>query len=235
MCRNNVNNSYPLASRRCWARFKFLPRKYHLLYAFQISMVFKIILEEENTSISYTEEEDISQTTQRISVFYIDFLIKARKNTRTETSWKFGIRFRSSPRFEYASPIVCFRSALFFAILNGNSSIFFFQIQELIELNYPSSSFSSFSFPRSSIISRTFYTRIYIYTKIQCKSYLAWAREKRIDHRSIISLQYKFVTHIGETFRNEEEEKEERGIAVTWQLNHPLKSRSNVREREIGR
>ena len=41
-------------------------------------MVFKIILEEENTSISYTEEEDISQTTQRISVFYTDFLTKAR-------------------------------------------------------------------------------------------------------------------------------------------------------------
>lgn len=40
---------------------------------------------------------------------------------------------------------------------------FFFQIQELIEPNYPSSSFSSSSFPRSSIISRTFYTRIYIY------------------------------------------------------------------------
>lgn len=40
------------------------------------------------------------------------------------------------------------------------------------------------------------------------------------------------MTHIGETFRNEEEEKEERGIAVTWQLNHPLKSRSNVRERD---
>lgn len=39
------------------------------------------------------------------------------------------------------------------------------------------------------------------------------------------------MTHIGETFRNEEEEKEERGIAVTWQLNHPLKSRSDVRER----
>lgn len=41
-------------------------------------MVFKIILEEENTSISYTEEENISQTTQRISVFYTDFLTKAR-------------------------------------------------------------------------------------------------------------------------------------------------------------
>lgn len=40
------------------------------------------------------------------------------------------------------------------------------------------------------------------------------------------------MTHIGETFRNEEEEKEERGIAVTWQLNHPLKNRSNVRERD---
>lgn len=190
MCRNNVNNSYPLASRRCWARFKFLPRKYHLLYAFQISMVFKIILEEENTSISYTEEEDISQTTQRISVFYTDFLIKARKNTRTETSWKFGIRFRrSSPRFEYASPIVCFRSALFFAILNGNSSIFFPNTRTnrtklplflLLLLLLP---------PKFYYFSNVLYTYIYIYQNTMqiLFSLSAWEENRpSIDHLSPI-------------------------------------------------
>lgn len=183
----------------------------------------------------YRRGRHLSNDATNFSILYRFFDQGAQKySNRNELKiWNSFQKKFASIRIRFANRL--FSICIVFCDSKRQFFHFFFQIQELIELNYPSSSFSSFSFPRSSIISRTFYTRIYIYTKIQCKSYLAWAREKRIDHRSIISLQYKFVTHIGETFRNEEEEKEERGIAVTWQLNHPLKSRSNVREREIGR
>lgn len=158
MCRNNVNNSYPLASRTCWARFKFLPRKYHLLYASEISMVFKIILEEENTSISYTKEENIvSNDATNFNIY--QFLDRGRcakivEPKRIENSYKkfASIRIRFTTRLFSICIVFCDSKRQFFH--------FFSQIQELIVKTTPPPP------PKFYYFSNALYTYKYIYIYI---------------------------------------------------------------------
>lgn len=174
MCRNNVNNSYPLASPKMLSAFQILAKKVP-----SSPRVWGLRgIQNNPRGGKYLDKLHLGGRHLSNDKFYTDFWTEMRTKIlpkRVENLENSCKKF-ASIRIRF----VCFRSALFFfAILNGTSSIFFFQIQELIVKTTPLPP------PKFYYFSNAFY--IYENTMQILFSLSAWEENRpSIDHLSPI-------------------------------------------------
>lgn len=179
MCRNNVNNSYPLASPKMLSAFQILAKKVP-----SSPRVWGLRgIQNNPRGGKYLDKLHLGGRHLSNDKFQYFIRIFGPNEAHENITEPKRVENLENSCKKFASiRFVCFRSALFFfAILNGTSSIFFFQIQELIVKTTPPPPPP----PKFYYFSNAFY--IYENTMQILFSLSAWEENRpSIDHLSPI-------------------------------------------------